>query len=29
VAYAPLEPDPYRQRSWALSLGDFELLQNC
>jgi hypothetical protein len=29
VAYAPLEPDPYRQRSWALSLGDFERLQNC
>jgi len=29
VAYAPVEPDPYRQRSWALSLGDFDRLQNC
>ena len=29
VAYAPVEPDPYRQRSWALSLGDFDRLQHC
>jgi hypothetical protein len=29
VMYAPVEPDPYRHRSWALSLGDFDRLQNC